>query len=720
MNESIFPSIHPSGPPPHPGVYAALAELVRLKFRTRGFSFLPRQPVRSILAGRHASRLRGRGLNFEEIRRYLPGDDIRNMDWRVTARTRQPHVRVYTEEHDRSVLLVVVRPALIQRIFLWVAWLCVVLALARPQWLERPIIKALPTRDLLLAVDLSGSMDTQDFTDAAGQRVDRLTAVKEVLDDFLARRKGDRVGLSFFGSAAFVQAPFTEDLDACRTLLDEAQVRIAGPKTAFGDAIGLALTIFEHDKDIRDRVLIALTDGNDTGSQVSPIRAAEIARDRHITIHTVAVGDPTAAGEEKLDEETLKAVAATTGGRYSHANDRAALADIYAQLDALRTRNVQTVSHRPRRELFHWPLGVGLLLSLAYHLGWAVRTGLRRKPALPATAAAPVGMAAVFSVSTALSQFHFLRPWWLLALVPALWLVWMIHRHQDGARLWRGVIADHLLPHLLLGAGPHRRLQPVHLLLAIWVLTTLALVGPTWQREPVPFAEDEAALVIAVEVTPTMLAQDIQPSRLERAAQKIRDLLAERPGTHTALVAYAGSAHLVMPLTRDADLIGRFAAELSPVIMPIEGEAAAEALTLAEQQLRKSGLPGSTLFITDGVPAEQLPQLTAYRKNGGAPVQLLAVAADPGASIPPDSPPAPALDRAALDKAADALNASLTIVSPDDRDVRWLARHTETSVVTASADQPGERWKDAGYWLVFGVAALALMWFRPGWLVQWS
>jgi uncharacterized protein (DUF58 family) len=101
MNESILPSIHPSSPPPHPGVYVDLAELVRLKFRTRGFSFLPRQPVHSILAGRHASRLRGRGMNFEEIRRYLPGDDIRNMDWHVTARTRKPHVRVYTEERDR-------------------------------------------------------------------------------------------------------------------------------------------------------------------------------------------------------------------------------------------------------------------------------------------------------------------------------------------------------------------------------------------------------------------------------------------------------------------------------------------------------------------------------------------------------------------------------------------------------------------------------------------
>src|SRR4029450_9534507 len=141
------------------------------------------------------------------------------------------------------------------------------------------------------------------------------------------------------------------------------------------------------------RGLIVLTDGNDTGSQVPPIRAAEVARDQKITIHTVAVGDQTAAGEEKLDEETLKTVAATTGGQYAHANDQAALADIYSQLDASRTREVPTVSHRPRHELFHCPLGVGVLLSLVYHLAWAVRTGLRRKFGIPATAAAPVGTA---------------------------------------------------------------------------------------------------------------------------------------------------------------------------------------------------------------------------------------------------------------------------------------------------------------------------------------
>jgi Mg-chelatase subunit ChlD len=613
---------------------------------------------------------------------------------------------------------IVVQPPLVQRVCLWGVWGCLVLSIARPQWLEPPITKTLPTRDLLLAVDLSGSMETQDFTDASGQRVDRLTAVKQVLDDFLARRKGDRVGLIFFGSAAFVQAPFTEDLDACRALLEEAQVRMAGPQTVFGDAIGLAITVFERAEGVQDRVLIVLTDGNDTNSKVPPARAAEIAHDKTITIYTVAVGDPTAAGEEKLDDETLKTVAATTGGRYYHASDRAALADIYTQLDALPTRPVQTLSYRPRLDLFYWPLAAGLLLSLVYHSAWAVRSAWSRPPIV--STPGPIVTASVLAVVPNLGQLHFLRPWWLLALVPVLLLVWVIRRQQDAARSWRGLVAPHLLPYLLTGGEPQRRLQPAHLLLVVWLLTTLAVAGPAWRHEPAPFAEDTAALVLAIKVTPTMLAQDIQPSRLARAAQKIRDLLAQRPGTQTALVAYAGSAHLVLPLTRDASLIESFAAELSPGVMPVEGDVAGQALALANQQLQKSRQDGSILLVTDSVAAEQLPLLTAHHQSGGAPVHILAVAAESGAPLPPDSPPAPALDRTAMGKAAHAAAATLTIVSPDASDVQRLVRHLATSIVAASPKDADQRWQDAGYWLVPVVALLALAWFRPGWVVSWQ
>ena len=261
---------------------------------------------------------------------------------------------------------VVVTPRRTQRVLQGLAWVLLVVALAGPQYLEPPISRVMPTRDLLLLVDLSGSMETEDFTNSEGKTVDRLSAVKEVLDDFLTRREGDRVGLIVFGNAAFVQVPFTQDLEACRILLEETAIRMAGPRTAFGDAIGLGITLFER-SDLDERVMIALTDGNDTGSKVPPAEAARIARDTGVTIHVIGVGDPRASDEEKLDKEALEVVASTTAGRYFHAADRKGLVESYDELDKLGTRDIETETYRPRLDLFHWPLGAFLLLGLIFH-----------------------------------------------------------------------------------------------------------------------------------------------------------------------------------------------------------------------------------------------------------------------------------------------------------------------------------------------------------------
>ena len=217
-------------------------------------------------------------------------------------------------------------------------------------------------RDLLVAVDLSGSMEAQDFTDESGVAVDRLTAVKQVLDAFFARREGDRVGLILFGSAAFVQAPFTDDLDVVRELLDEAQIRMLGPRTMLGDAMGLAINLFER-SEVEERVMIVLTDGNDTGSLVPPERAAEIARDNGVVVYTIAIGDPAAVGEQALDEKTLENIATFTAGAYFHANNRDELESIYTELDRIDSREVESESYRPRHELFYWPLAAMLVLS---------------------------------------------------------------------------------------------------------------------------------------------------------------------------------------------------------------------------------------------------------------------------------------------------------------------------------------------------------------------
>jgi Ca-activated chloride channel homolog len=262
---------------------------------------------------------------------------------------------------------VVQHRTVIETVISVVVWCLLVTALARPQYLEPPIHKTVPARDLLLMVDLSGSMETEDFTNRAGQKVDRLTAVKGVLGEFLPRREGDRVGLIVFGNAPYVQVPFTQDLETARVLLDQLSPRMAGPKTALGDAIGLGITLFER-SEVKERVIIALTDGNDTGSQVPPAEAAKIAADKEILIHTVAVGDPTAAGEEKLDEDALRLLSKTTGGRYFHADDREQLEGIYTELDRLEARQVETISHRPRLDLFHWPLAAAFLISLGFYL----------------------------------------------------------------------------------------------------------------------------------------------------------------------------------------------------------------------------------------------------------------------------------------------------------------------------------------------------------------
>lgn len=263
---------------------------------------------------------------------------------------------------------------------LLLAWLLVLAALARPQWIDPPLHRELPTRDLLVLVDLSGSMDTKDFVDASGKTVDRLTAVKQVLDDFLSRRKGDRVGVVVFGDAPFALVPFTTDLALCRLMLRDTAVGMAGPRTAFGDAIGLGIGLFAKST-VKAKTIIALTDGNDTLSKVPPAEAAGVARDKGIVIHTVAVGDPQAVGEDKLDETALKQVAETTGGGFFRALDRAQLAEIYNRLDAIETRHVDTVSFRPRRDVYWMPLAAGLVLSLLVQALRLVGRHRRRAPA---------------------------------------------------------------------------------------------------------------------------------------------------------------------------------------------------------------------------------------------------------------------------------------------------------------------------------------------------
>jgi len=275
---------------------------------------------------------------------------------------------------------VVPRTHWLQKIVAPIAWVLVVLALARPQFVEPPIEKIQPARDLLLALDLSQSMDTRDYKRPDGSVIPRVDAVREVVRDFVGRRTGDRIGLVVFGDAPYPQVPFTMDHALVQAMIGEMLPGMAGPSTAMGDAIGLGIKMFEHSQ-APQKVMILLTDGNDTASKMPPARAADIAKERGVTLHTVGIGDPNASGEDKVDLDLLRALAAATGGRFFFAGNQGELEQIYATLDRITPQNQKTLSWRPRRELFMWPLGAAVLIVIAFQLLMASLTLARRASA---------------------------------------------------------------------------------------------------------------------------------------------------------------------------------------------------------------------------------------------------------------------------------------------------------------------------------------------------
>ena len=253
------------------------------------------------------------------------------------------------------------------------AWLCLIVAAARPVWVGESVEIPVSGRDLMLAVDLSGSMEEQDFM-LNGQVVDRLTATKAVAGEFIRKRTGDRIGLVLFGDRAYVQVPLTFDRQTVLQLLNESALGLAGQRTAIGDAIGLALKRLQNSPE-KNRVLILMTDGANTAGNVTPLDAADMAAAKGLKIYTVGIGSENNAMRDMfgfqllnpnadLDETTLKAIADKTGGHYFRARDTEEFQKIYAELDRLEPVSKTAEYWRPQQELFRWPLLIALLLSL--------------------------------------------------------------------------------------------------------------------------------------------------------------------------------------------------------------------------------------------------------------------------------------------------------------------------------------------------------------------
>lgn len=268
----------------------------------------------------------------------------------------------------------------LRRLALWAIWLLCLISAANPQWVGEPTSMPSSGRDLLMAVDISGSMEQIDMV-LANRQVTRLMAVKKVIGDFVVRRQSDRMGLILFGAQAYLQAPLTYDRQTVNQLLQEAQIGFAGQETAIGDAIGLAVKRL-RDRPDASRVLILLTDGANTSGELSPEKATELAQQAKIKIYTIAFGAESMVvrdlfGSRKvnpsrdLDEPTMISIAEKTGGRYFRARNLEELENIHRELDRLEPIEMEAETFRPVQTLFYWPLAIALLISLAlagFHL----------------------------------------------------------------------------------------------------------------------------------------------------------------------------------------------------------------------------------------------------------------------------------------------------------------------------------------------------------------
>lgn len=283
-----------------------------------------------------------------------------------------------------------------QKALLIISWCLLIFALTKPTILGPPQTRESLGRDVMVVVDLSGSMAERDFvsktaSDNGGiQKISRLDAAKEVLADFATTRQGDRLGLILFGDAAFVQTPFTADQKAWLALLNQTDVAMAGQSTHLGDAIGLAIKVFEQSASAelststdsqhqnekpREKIAIVLTDGNDTGSYVEPIDAAKVAAAKNVRIHMIAMGDPTTVGEKALDMDVINRVAEVSGGQAFQAINRNELEQAYAAIGKLEPQLYESTTYRPKKSVHQYPI---MLIVVMYLFGFGVAT-MRRQ-----------------------------------------------------------------------------------------------------------------------------------------------------------------------------------------------------------------------------------------------------------------------------------------------------------------------------------------------------
>lgn len=324
------------------------------------------------------------------------------------------------------------------------------------------------------------------------------------------------------------------------------------------------------------------------------------------------------------------------------------------------------------------------------------------------------------SVSNFIDNFHFLRPLWLLLLPGVIWLYFTLRGFTSSQWRWQRIIEPALLDHLIISAQSSNRIRPFHLFITALCLLILSAAGPAWERIQTPFVQNNAPLIIALELTPSMLAEDVKPSRLQRAKQKISDLVATNVSSQIGVVVYSGTSHMVVPPTNDPALVNLYLENLTPDIMPVEGDRPEKALFLTKKLLASNPIPGTILYATDGIDASLAVEFTEPADMTPPHYLFWRFGTESGETAGAGTTAVEGANIRGLDEIAAATGGTVVAESLDGSDISRIQRLIATHLENVILPDQDEQWIDAGYYLLWPLVLLLLPWARRGWTLRWS